>query len=125
MPTGYHRGSTIVEDDLARQHMPSRLEQLQSMLARDPNDAFCTYALALEHAKLGQTSEAVAWFDRTLALDPGQCYAHFHKARAQEAAGERANAIKTLRTGLAQARAQSDMKAAGEIEAFLDDVSGG
>jgi tetratricopeptide (TPR) repeat protein len=104
--------------------MSNRIHQLQSMLERDPADAFCTYALGMEHAKLGETADAIAWFNRTLVIDPNQCYAYFHKAKAQEAAGEAAAAVQTLRTGLAEARSRRDLKAAGEIEAYLDELSG-
>jgi tetratricopeptide (TPR) repeat protein len=104
--------------------MSNRVEQLELMLERDPNDAFCTYALALEHAKIGDTARAIEWFDRTLALDPNQCYAYFHKAKAQEAAGDTPAAMQTLRAGLAQARSCRDLKAANEIEAYLDELDG-
>ncbi len=104
--------------------MTDRLSQLQSMIDRDPNDAFCTYALAMEHAKLGQTQQAVRWFDRTLTVDPNQCYAYFHKAKALEASGDGRAAVQTLRAGLAHARACRDLKATGEIEAYLDEIDG-
>lgn len=104
--------------------MADRIEQLKKLLAAEPNDTFCMYGLAIEHAKRGETASAVEWFDHTLKVDPDYCYAYFHKAKAQNDAGETAAAVNTLRDGLAQARACRDLKAAGEIEAFLDELEG-
>jgi lipoprotein NlpI len=103
--------------------MPDRKQQLESMLAQNPGDAFCTYALAMEFLKTGEHESAVTWFDRTLALDPSQCYAFFHKARSLAAAGRMDTARLTLQEGLARARACGDHKAASEIEGLLDDLS--
>jgi len=103
--------------------MTDRIQQLQALLAAEPNDTFCTYGLAMEHAKRGETAQAIEWFDRTLAIDPNYCYAYFHKARAQHAAGDSAGASATLQRGLKQAQASRDFKAANEIEALLDEWS--
>lgn len=102
--------------------MADRMEQLKKMLAAEPNDAFCAYGLALEHAKRGETTQALEWFDRTLAADPDYCYAYFHKAKAQQSVGDDLAAMQTLQAGLNRARSCRDLKAAGEIEAFLDEL---
>lgn len=102
--------------------MADRIEQLKRLLEVEPDDAFCMYGLALEYAKLGSAAEAVTWFDRTIAADPKQCYAYFHKAKAQQESGDQTAAVATLKAGLTQARAVRDMKAASEIEAFLDEL---
>ena len=102
--------------------MHDRIEQLTKMLQAEPDDAFCMYGLALEYAKRGDLDEAASWFDRTIAADPRQCYAYFHKARSQQEAGDATSAQATLRAGLKQARAIGDLKAASEIEAFLDEL---
>lgn len=68
--------------------MPS-IEQIQRLLAAEPEDTFLLYALAQEQAKGGDLAAAIATYDRVLALDPGHGYAYFHKARAQEQSGTR------------------------------------
>lgn len=103
--------------------MPDRISQLQSLLQAEPNDPFCLYGLAMEHARLGRHDEAVAWFDRTLAADPNYCYAYFHKAKSQEQAGDLPAAAATLRAGLGRSKSAGDAKAAGEIAAYLDEIS--
>lgn len=102
----------------------SRLTQLQRLHDADPGDADVMYMLAQEHAKAGETAEAVAWFDRCLAANAGYCYAYFHKARALEDAGRVVEAAATLRAGLEAARRTSDAKAAAEIGVYLDQIGG-
>lgn len=104
--------------------MPS-IAQLEQLLAADPRDAFVLYALAQEHAKLA-TSEghrgAIGFYDRCLAVDPAYHYAYFHKAKSQEAIGDQAGAVETLRYGLAAARKSGDGQAASEIAGYLDEL---
>jgi tetratricopeptide (TPR) repeat protein len=99
-----------------------RIEQLKSLLAADPGDAFCLYGLAMEYSKAHQFDLALQHFDLTLIADPDYCYAYFHKAKCQEQAGDRAGAMATLRQGLVRARIASDMKAMSEIGAYLDEL---
>lgn len=101
--------------------MPS-IEQLEKVLAVDPNDAFVHYALAQEYAKQGDYDRAVAGYDRCIELDEAYCYAYFHKAKALEAADRVGDAIDTLQTGLAVANRVGDQKAVGEIGAYLDEL---
>ena len=103
--------------------MPS-IERLEKLLAADPNDAFVLYGLAQEHAKAGNHAQAVAFYDRCLAADPAYCYAYFHKARAQEAAGDPRSAAATLETGLEASRSTGDAKAQGEIAEYLNQIRG-
>lgn len=98
--------------------MPS-IEQIQRLLAAEPEDTFLLYALAQEQAKGGDLAAAITTYDRVLALDPGHGYAYFHKARAQEQSGDLAGAAATLNLGLQAARAAGDEKAAGEIAGYL------
>ena len=101
--------------------MPS-IEQLQKLLALDPNDAFVLYGLAIEHAKRAETEKAVAFFDRCLAADPHYCYAYYHKARTLESAGRKDEALATLRAGLDAAKAAQDAHALSEIQGFLAEL---
>jgi len=94
-----------------------------ALLAQEPEDPFCLYSLAHEHLKSGDTGKAIAFFDRTIAADPDYCYAYYHKARAQKEAGDVDAARRTLRTGLARAKACGDHKAESEIAGYLDTLS--
>lgn len=99
-----------------------RLAKLLKMLELDPRDTFCLYGVAQEHVKRGDSREALAWFDRTLAVDPDHAYAWFHRAKVQHAAGGTADAIGSLRQGLAAARRVGDGKAISEIEGWLEEL---
>jgi tetratricopeptide (TPR) repeat protein len=99
--------------------MTQRIEQLRKLLQSDPNDAFCLYGLALEHAKLGEHDKAIEHFDLAIAADPNSCYAYFHKAKSLEQQGDIAAARYTLAPGLAKAKAIGDQHAMSEISAYL------
>jgi thioredoxin-like negative regulator of GroEL len=99
--------------------MPS-IEQIQQLLAREPGDSFLNFALAMEYVKLQRTDEAVAQFDRVLALNPDYTTAYFQKARSQLAAQRPDAAADSLRAGIARAEALGDHHAAGEMGELLE-----
>lgn len=101
----------------------ARLVQLLKLVEADPSDAFCLYGIAQEYARRGSVDEAVAWYDRCLAVDRDYCYAYFHKARALDDAGRTADAIAALRLGLDRARVSGDAHAASEIAGYLDQLT--
>jgi len=96
---------------------------LLKLVEADPSDAFCLYGIAQEHARRGSVDEAVAWYDRCLAIDRDYCYAYFHKARALDDAGRSDDAIAALRLGLERARVSGDAHAASEIAGYLDQLT--
>lgn len=102
----------------------SRLEKLQRLLAAEPDDPFCLYGIAQEHAKAGQIELALEWYDRTVAADPTHAYARFHKARLLEGLGRLEEARETLRLGLDAARTAGDAKAMSEIAGALEAIGG-
>jgi Tfp pilus assembly protein PilF len=96
-----------------------RMQKLEAMLAKDAGDPFLLFAMGMEHKKLKQTAEAVDWFKRTLAKDPGYCVAYHQAALAYEDAGNIDLAKQTYREGIAVARQKGDYHAAEEMEAAL------
>lgn len=98
----------------------SRLEQLRRLAEMMPSDPLAHYGLALEHLNAQAWDDAVAAFDRTLALDAGYSAAYYHKARAQIAAERPAEARQTLAAGLEAARAKGDWKTQNEMQELLD-----
>ncbi|MCC6427588.1 MAG: tetratricopeptide repeat protein [Phycisphaerales bacterium] len=102
--------------------MPS-IEALQRLLLADPDDAFVLYGLAHEHAKAGNHTEALAWYDRCLAIDPNYCYAYYHKARTLEALSRIPDAIATLKLGTQAANRTNDGHALSELQAFLTELT--
>lgn len=98
--------------------MPT-FEQLHRLLEVDPTDAFTLYAIAQEHLKRGEAVEAVGYFDRCLASDPGYLYAYYHKARALEGAGRMDEALACARVGLAAARGAGEGHAESELASLV------
>ncbi len=89
------------------------------MHARDPSDGFCSYAIAMEHAKAMRHEDAIRWFSISASADGSSAYTHFHWARSLEALGREAEAIDAARVGLRTALATSDQQAIGELKALL------
>ena len=96
-----------------------RLAKLQQMLAREPNDTFLLYGIALEHKKLNDPKQAIEYLDRVIALDPGYCYAYHQKGLVYESSGDLDAARRSYRDGIEAARRKGDAHAQGEIEAAL------
>lgn len=96
-----------------------RMRKLLGMIEKDAGDPFLLFAVGMEHKKLGQTAEAVEWFRKTLAKDPGYCVAYHQAALAYEDAGEMDRAKQLYREGIDVARKKGDDHAAGEMEAAL------
>ncbi|MDP7069921.1 MAG: tetratricopeptide repeat protein [Phycisphaerales bacterium] len=92
-----------------------RLEQLQRMLAGDPTDAFCHYAIGMEYAGRGEHEAAAAHLDQSLATDPDQPYAHFHRARSLMSMGLIEEAAAAIDSGIETAESLGERKAADEL----------
>ena len=97
-----------------------RLQQLQKLLEREPNDTFLLYGIALEHKKLGDGPRALEYLDRVLALDPGYCYAYHQKGLVHESNGDIEAARQAYREGVAAAAKKGDAHAREEIQGALD-----
>ena len=102
--------------------MTDRLSQLRNLLEQDPHDAFCMYGIAMEYSKTGDHLEAIAWFDRTIEVEPDYCYAWYHKARCQFDAGDQQSATQTLEDGIKQAQEVGDQHAVDEMGELLQSI---
>jgi tetratricopeptide (TPR) repeat protein len=101
------------------QAVSERMQKLQKMLEKEPNDTFLIYGIAMEHKKANQFPEALGFFQRVIELDPGYCYAYHQQGLIHEAAGDVEAARKAYRDGIAAAQRKGDAHAQGEIEAAL------
>lgn len=104
--------------------MNDRLEQLLKLHAADPDDADLPYMIALEHGKADDTEQAIAWLDKTLALNANYHYAYFQKAKMLDADGEANEALAVLDVGIAKASAAGDAKALGELRELRSVIDG-
>lgn len=101
---------------------PNRLAQLLKILAAEPNDPFTLYGIAQEYAKASDITNAITFYDRCLAADPGYCYAYYHKAKTLADHDRTPEAIAVLNTGIIAAKKAQDAKALGEMQGLLDSL---
>jgi tetratricopeptide (TPR) repeat protein len=100
-----------------------RIAHLRRLLAEDPNDSFSRYALALEHAGMGEAHEAVKILEELLTRDPSYvaCYQQLGLFYSQ--ADRVSDAIAILRRGIEVARTQNEHHALSEMRDALDDLT--
>ena len=98
--------------------MPT-IEQLEALLAKEPDDAFLNFDLAMALAKAGRTPAALERFDRTLQINPNYVAAYFHEARLLADIGRAGEARAILEKGIAAAGAIGDEHARGEMSELL------
>lgn len=98
----------------------SRLDQLLAFLLDDPTDAFTLYALATEYRSIGNVAEAWKYYDQLLRDHPAYVGTYYHAASLLTELNRREEAEQVYRTGLTEARKQSQHHAAAELQsAFL------
>src|SRR5438552_1900475 len=99
--------------------MSDKLSKLQAMLEKQPNDPFLLYGIALEHKKMHNPIEAIAFLDRCMAADPNYCYAYFQRGQICEMTGDVDAARRSYNDGIAAAKRAGDAHAQSEIEGAL------
>lgn len=97
----------------------TRKQQLQEMLAEEPNDSFLRYGLAMEFISEGQDEEAVRCFNELLTLAPDYVPGYLQAGQALVRLGKPEEARAVFGRGIAKARALGDQHAADEMGAFL------
>lgn len=97
----------------------SRMEQIQKMLAAEPEDVFLNFGLAMEYAKAGKIEEALAQFDRVVEIDPDYVPAHFQKGSTLAGVGRIDEARTVLQNGIQVALRTGNSHAAGEMNELL------
>jgi predicted Zn-dependent protease len=97
----------------------SRREKIEAMLADDPGDTFLRYSLAMELDKEGDHDASIAKFNALTRDDPPYVPAFFMAGQQLARLGRTDEARAVLRDGIAAARNQGDLHAAGEMTEFL------
>jgi tetratricopeptide (TPR) repeat protein len=102
--------------------MSARMQQLEKMLQREPNDPFLLYGLALEHKKAADLPRAIELLQQVIQVDPGYCYAYYQLGQIHAAGGDMPTARGVFEQGIAAARKKGDAHAAEEIAAALNEL---
>jgi thioredoxin-like negative regulator of GroEL len=97
----------------------SRKEQIEEMLAQDPDDSFLRYGLAMEHASAGDDEEAARHLLDLMRRDPDYVPAYLQAGQVLLRLGRDDEAQAALQAGVGAARRKGDEHAAGEMAGLL------
>lgn len=97
----------------------TRKQQLEELLAEDPNDPFLRYGLAMEYVSAGNDAEAVRCFRETFTAAPDYVPAYHQAGQALLRLGRPDEARDVLQRGIAVARTQGNAHAAEEMQGLL------
>ena len=98
----------------------SRLENLKALLAKEPDDLFLNFSLAMELAKTDQHKACLAQFARVLELNPNDVAAYFHKGKALMKMRRMDEAKTALQQGIAAAARCGDHHAESQMKQLLE-----
>ena len=104
--------------------MSTRLEQLQQMLAQEPNDEFLQYAIAFEYFSANNFEKAIDCFTKILQANPDYLAAYYQTGKCYEEL-KKFDAAKNMYTkGIEVAQKQNKTKTLNELKEalfFLED----
>lgn len=101
----------------------SRKQQIEEMLAEEPNDPFLRYGLAMEYVSAGQDEEAARCFQQLLQVAPDYVPGYMQAGRALARLERLEEAQAIFRAGIAAAQQKGDQHAAEEMTGFLEGLS--
>jgi predicted Zn-dependent protease len=96
-----------------------RMQSLQRMLQKEPDDLFLLYAIAMEHKKASEFADSLRYLERVVNKDPLYCVAYQQAAQVHELAGDVAAAKEAYADGIAAAAKKGDLHAREEMEGAL------
>ncbi len=102
----------------------SRKQQIEEMLADDPNDPFLRYGLAMEYVSAGDDEGAARCLHELLAADAAYVPAYLQLGQVLIRLGRTDEARTTYRRGIEVAQRQGDGHAAEEMQRFLLEAGG-
>ena len=100
-----------------------KIAMLTEILAEHPTDAFTRYGLAMAYSAEGKNDDALREFTTTLQHNPDYVPAFQMSAQTLLKLGRTDEARQRLNDGLAAAARTSNVHAASEMQAMLDDIS--
>jgi Flp pilus assembly protein TadD len=98
----------------------TRRQQIEELLAEDPDDAFLRYGLAMEHVSEGDDESAVRCLENLTAVAADYVPAYLQLGQALARLGRPEQARRAWGRGVEVARRQGDRHAADEMQGFLD-----
>lgn len=98
----------------------TRQQQIEALLAEDPDDPFLRYGLAMEYVGQHDDATAVRYFRELIAASPDYVPAHQQIGQALARLERVAEARAAFTQGVAVARRAGEQHAADEMQGFLD-----
>ena len=107
--------------------MSARMQQIEAMLADEPDDEFLRYGLAMEHTSAGDDVAAAKVLLDLIALNPTKPYipAFLMAAQALLRTGDDTTAANVLKDGIAastRAATGDALHARGEMQGLLSTI---
>ena len=99
-----------------------RLDQLRSMLADEPADAFLRYAVALELKRNGDMEQAIRDLEDLLVDDPKHIPSYYQLALMLADIGRTGDAVRTCEIGSLECIVTGDSKARLELIALMNSL---
>ena len=99
-----------------------RIKAFTELLAKNPDDSFSRYALALEYVSLGETEDAITELQGLIQRDPKYLAAYHQLGRLYCKVNNTAKAKKIFGRGIELAIETSDIHAKTEMEEELDEI---
>lgn len=113
---GEGKGTGKRDSDMADK---SRMQQIQEMLADEPNDATLRYMLAMEHISQGDDGQAVGCFRELFAATPDYLPAYMQAGQALVRLGKDDEARTIFEGGITVAQQKQDFHARDEMQGML------
>src|SRR5260370_39419520 len=101
----------------------SRKQQIEEMLAEDPDDPFLRYGLAMEHIGAGDDPSAVNCLWELIAVAPDYVPAYQQLGQTLLRQGRTAEAPQAWARGGGAAQKTGNLHARDEMHGFLDSLS--
>ncbi len=104
--------------------MRDRLDTLLRFYNEDPTDSFTRFALAREYLKIGDTAQALSFFETLVVDDPQYVGTYFHLGKLYASLGRTDDAVMTYERGIQVAQEQRDFHARAELQSALLELRG-
>ena len=105
--------------------MRNRLQLLQEILAKTPNDSFALFAIAKEYEGRGENSQALYHYLQLRSADSDYVGLYYHLGKLYEKTGNPEAALEAYQAGMAVAKKLGDNHAYSELNGArfeLDDT---
>ena len=94
----------------------SRIQQLEALIAQQPNESFLFFALAKEFEKLGEYDKAIAHYESIIHKNPEYIGAYYHLGKAYELVEQPEKALAIYQQGMRIAEKIQDLHSLAELK---------